>query len=190
MKQSKLFLCILAILLVKTVISQEGYKKYSPEEVTVSIEELKLYNSINEYRIRKNLSPIPLSKALCHVAQIHSKDLEIKLKRLTHGWSTCKYLANKSKTYPCMWEKPAELTSYKGTGYECAHGGEGNYVATAESSLISWQKSKPHNNVILNKDIWKNSKWQAIGVGIYGGYATIWFGEKKDIDGSPRTGTK
>lgn len=182
----KLLLFSVFIFYVTTIISQENFKKYNPKEITVSAEEFKLYNKINEYRKSKKLYPIPLSKALCHVAQLHSKDLEIKLKRLTHGWSTCNYSDNKSKTYPCMWGKPSELTSYKSTGFECAHGGEGNYIATAESSLTGWQKSKHHNDVILNKDIWKNSNWNAIGVGIYGGYATIWFGEEKDIDGSPK----
>jgi len=171
-------------------ISQYKIEVYNPEKSTISSEEYKLYTQINSYRKKNKLPAIPLSKALCHVAMVHSKDLELNLKKLTHGWSTCKYKDTQSKTYPCMWEKPSQLTTYKGTGYECAHGGEGKYVATAATSLKGWQNSKHHNNVILNKSIWKNSKWNAIGVGIYGGYSTIWFGEEEDIDGSPETKSK
>ncbi|MBG16548.1 MAG: S-layer protein [Crocinitomicaceae bacterium] len=166
-------------------ISQYTFEKYNSKETTISKEEHLLYELINQYRKQKRLPAIELSKALCHVAKLHAKDLELNLETLTHGWSTCKYKDNLAKTYPCMWEKPSELTSYQFTGYECAHGGEGNYVATAKTSLESWKSSVPHNNVIINKSIWKNTTWKAIGIGIYGGYATIWFGEEKDNDGSP-----
>ncbi len=178
------------LILSTSGISQYKYEKYNPEKATITKEEHLLYELINQYRKQKRLPPIELSKALCHVAKVHAKDLELNLKNLTHGWSTCKYKDNQSKTYPCMWEKPSELTSYNATGYECAHGGEGNYIATAISSLESWKSSTPHNNVIINKSIWKSSNWKAIGIGIYGGYSTIWFGEQTDTDGSPKIESK
>ncbi|HIN40323.1 MAG TPA: CAP domain-containing protein [Flavobacteriales bacterium] len=159
------------------------FKKYKPEEICVSAEELQLYDLLNEYRKKHSLPSISLSKALCYIAQIHAEDLELNVKALTHAWSTCKYNAQVSKTYGCMWDKPKELTTYKGTGYECAHGGTGDYKATAQSALEGWQNSKSHNDVILNKDIWKGDTWNAIGVGIYGSFATIWFGTQKDEDG-------
>jgi len=34
--------------------------------------------------------------------------------------------------------------------------------------------------MIINKYAWKRLKWNAMGVGIYGNYAVVWFGEKKD----------
>ena len=152
----------------------------------MSSDVMELYDMINTYRKKNRLPPIPLSKALCHVAQVHAEDMEYKLKKLTHAWSTCRYLDHLSKTYDCMWKKPQELTSYIGIGFECAHGGEGNYKATPKSSLVSWQTSRPHNNVILNKDMWKDYKWKAMGIGLSGGYATLWFGKETDLDGSPK----
>jgi len=161
-------------------------RPYIVDEVCITTEEYKLYELVMEYRKKYKLANIPLSKALCHVARIHTEDLEINLQELSHAWSICEYNNSNQETYYCMWDKPKELTSYNATGYEIAHGGVGGYIATAESSLNGWQHSKPHNNVILNKDIWRDDKWNAIGIGIYGGFATIWFGEKKDEDGKPK----
>ncbi len=146
----------------------------------LSGEERKLYNSIMEYRRANGLPTIPLSASLTFVAQMHCKDLVENIGYLTHAWSNCPYNAGDSETYPCMWEKPSELTKYKGYGYECAHGGSGGYIATAESSLNGWKSSKPHNAVILNQGIWNNHNWNAIGVGMLNGYAVIWFGEEID----------
>ena len=146
----------------------------------LSGEERKLYNNIMEYRRANGLPTIPLSASLTYVAQMHCKDLVENIGYLTHAWSNCPYNAGDSETYPCMWEKPSELTKYKGYGYECAHGGSGGYIATAESSLNSWKSSKPHNSVILNQGIWNNHNWNAIGVGMLNGYAVIWFGEEVD----------
>lgn len=165
--------------------TKSTFGKYIPEDICVSSEVMKLYNLLNEYRKKYRLPPIALSKALCHVAQKHAEDLELNVKKLTHAWSTCKYNGQLPKTYNCMWDKPIELTTYKSTGYECAHGGTGGYKATAQSSLESWKNSKSHNDIILNKDIWREDIWNAIGVGIYGGFATIWFGTEKDQDGTP-----
>ncbi len=162
------------------------YKKYKPDQLCISAEAMELYELVNAYRKKNKLPPIPLSKALCHVAQVHAEDMEYNMKKLTHAWSTCRYNDHVYKTYDCMWNKPQELTSYQGIGFECAHGGEGNYKATPLSSLVSWQTSRPHNNVILNKSTWKDYKWNSIGIGISGGYATLWFGKEKDKDGSPK----
>lgn len=147
---------------------------------TPSTEERKLYDLIMQYRKENGLSSIPLSRSLTYVAQTHVKDLVENIGHLTHAWSSCEYDAGNMKTYNCMWLKPRELTTYKGFGYECAHGGSGGYVATALSSLNSWKNSTAHNAVILNQGIWANMKWKAIGVGILNGYACIWFGEEFD----------
>jgi hypothetical protein len=80
-----------------------------------------------------------------------------------------------------MWKAPQRLgTLYPGNGYENAHGGSGGYQATAVSSLESWQGSSDHNAVILNQGMWRSTQWKALGIGIYGGYAVLWFGEEPD----------
>ncbi|SFE85967.1 Cysteine-rich secretory protein family protein [Thermoflexibacter ruber] len=146
----------------------------------LSKEEKKLYNLINEYRKQKNLKPIPLSRSLSFVARRHVVDLAENVKKLTHGWSNCAYDKDNPNTFePCMWGKPKALTGYQGDGYECAYGAFG-FEADAVGALESWKESKFHNEVIVNTGIWKRYQWNALGVGIYKGFAVIWFGEKID----------
>jgi len=176
----KYFLLIFFLILnTIKIFPQNTYKEHC-----VTDEEMALYNMINEYRKEKKLEPISLSKSLSFVAREHAIDLDKKVKKLTHGWSTCKYASENSKTYPCMWLKPSELTSYTAYGYECLYnissGG-----AKAKDALDTWKRSSPHNNVIVNKGIWQKYEWKAIGVGIYNNYAAIWFGDEVDNEGVP-----
>jgi hypothetical protein len=154
-----------------------SFQAFSQE---LSSEERKLYNLIMDYRKVNGLPSIPLSTSLTFVSKKHCEDLVENIGYLTHAWSDCPYDPKDRSTYECMWLKPSRLTKYKGYGYECAHGGSGGYIATAESSLNGWKNSNRHNDVILNQDIWENKKWNAIGVGILNNYAVIWFGEERD----------
>jgi len=38
---------------------------------------------------------------------------------------------------------------------------------------------------MINKGIWDDLVWNAVGVSICGGYSTLWFGEEPDPTGSP-----
>lgn len=150
-------------------------------------EELKLYNLIMEYRSDNDLPAIPFSKSLTFVAQTHAKDLVENNPDIgncnMHSWSnkgswtSCCYTSDHAKG-ECMWDKPRELTSYKGDGYEIVC--KATYFLDAIASLECWQSSSGHNDVILNQGIWKN-KWQAIGIGIYKGSASVWFGKEIDL---------
>jgi Ca2+-binding RTX toxin-like protein len=149
-------------------------------------EETKLYNLINEYRAQNGLAPIAASKALSTVANRHVQDLAENIGTLTHSWSDAAYDPSNPNTYSTMWKAPQRLnTGYFGYGYENAFGGTGNYLATAVDALQGWKNSPAHNGVILNQGIWQNLQWNALGVGIYKGYATIWFGEQPDPTGTP-----
>ena len=158
----------------------------------LSNEERELYNLINQYRNSKGLTNIPLSKSLTFVAQTHVKDLVNNSPNRgsncnMHSWSNkgnwtpCCYTSDHVRA-ECMWDKPSELTSYKGYGYEISHGAPGypNHVITAESALNGWKRSSGHNAVIINQGIWRGANWQAIGVGIYKNYAVVWFGKERD----------
>ena len=144
--------------------------------------EQELYDLIMAYRKSKKLSMIPLSPSLTIVAQTHSKDLSVnrpdKGDCNAHSWSkngkwtSCCYTSDHAKA-SCMWDKPKELSKYKYPGYEISCVGTGEL--SPEEALKTWKASKAHNNVILNGDIW-DTKWEAIGIGMYGGYATVWFG--------------
>jgi hypothetical protein len=147
-------------------------------------EESKLYQLVNQYRVRNKLPQIPLSKSLTLVANRHARDLAENIGYLTHGWSDCPYDPNDSNTWHCMWNAPQRLrTAYPGRGYENGYGSpQGN--VTAVSALESWKKSNLHNAVILNQGIWRNNRWKALGVGIYKGFCMLWFGEETEPTGA------
>jgi uncharacterized protein YkwD len=162
------------------------------QEVACTAEELKLYEMLNEYRSRLKLPRVPLSPALCVVAQTHARDLAenhpYDYRCNLHSWSSkgpwtpCCYTQGQEQAL-CMWKKPAELTDYKGYGYEIAYWNNLHYddpAGIAYDALKAWKKSRAHHAVIINKDIWKQFSWKAMGVGIYKGYVLVWFGTEPD----------
>ena len=82
-----------------------------------------------------------------------------------------------------MWDKPKELTSYTANAYEIAASASENIDPA--KALLLWKGSKHHNNVILNKSIWARMEWKAIGIGVRGKYAVVWFGNEPDPDAEP-----
>lgn len=162
--------------------------KQQPEEIELTVDEQKLYRMIMDYRKQKALPVIPLSKSLSYVAKVHVIDLEnnftpggeCNLHSWSEGgrWSPVCYTPD-HKNAELMWNKPGELTNYKGNGYEISAGAS-NYKIEAATALRLWQNSTGHNNVIINGDIWNNVVWKAIGIGMYRGYACVWFGKEPD----------
>lgn len=158
-------------------------------------EEIKLYNLVNEYRAQNGLPPIAASKALTTVANRHVQDvaenlqiIDINDPRNPHSWSDAPYDPNNPNTYPSVWTAPQRLnTGYSGYGYENFFRTTAPSV-TAEQALEGWKNSPAHNAAILNQGIWQNSNWNALGVGIYKGYAALWFGEEVDPTGTPSSG--
>ncbi|MEM9219384.1 MAG: CAP domain-containing protein [Cyanobacteria bacterium P01_F01_bin.150] len=154
-----------------------------------SAEEADLYRLINQYRADNGLPPIAASKSLSTVANRHVLDLQENIGSITHGWSDAEYDATDSSTWPAMWEAPQRLnTAYEDFGFENAFYSSAG--ATAEDAFRSWRESDGHNAVILNQDIWSNSEWNALGVGIYGDYAVMWVGEASDPARAPKGSTR
>lgn len=167
-------------------------------KTTVSVDELKLYELIMDYRASKGLKRIPLSNSLTVVAQTHCKDLEANKPDSNdcnaHSWSnkgkwsSCCYTAD-HKQAQCMWDKPKELTTYPGYGFEIGCGSSkaiyNDFKMTPKYALDSWKGSYHHNKVMINEGIWKDMKWNAIGVGIHNGFAMVWFGQESDPEGTP-----
>lgn len=171
--------------------SDSGFKK---AVVMLSEDEQALYHLITEYRKIYNLPPIPLSKSLTYVAQQHAYDFvennpETNVCNL-HSWSNqgkwkgCCYKPSGSNA-SCMWDKPKELTNYIGRGYEISCSVEDPYVMTPDKALKLWKSSPGHLQVIVNKGDWRQVKWNAMGIGMYKGYACVWFGQEVDKDGEP-----
>lgn len=169
----------------------------SIDQICVSKEETKLYDLINDYRSSQGLEQIPLSVNLTLVAKAHSADLyynnpDDDYLCNMHSWSdkgeweACCYTSDHANA-ECMWDKPGELTSYEGDGYEIAFfiSPVTADISMAHEALESWKLSPGHNNTIINAGIFRNAEWNAIGVGIYEEYVTVWFGEKHDKDGEP-----
>lgn len=159
--------------------------------VCLSSTEEALMRQVNEYRRQKGLEDVPLSKSLTYVAQMHVWDLaehNPHSRRCNlHSWSNkgtwsgCCYTEDHARA-ACMWNKPAELTNYKGKGYEIAYWTDEPVSGDtyAYKALKGWKQSPGHNMVIVNSGKWKKVKWNAMGVGVYKGYAVVWFGELED----------
>ncbi|MCF8342445.1 MAG: hypothetical protein K9I82_15825 [Chitinophagaceae bacterium] len=157
----------------------------------LSEEERKLYDMIMEYRKEYRLPTIPLSPSLTFVAQTHVKDLYLNSPDVgfcnLHSWSSkgkwtpCCYTDNHSQA-ECVWLKPRELTTYKGYGYEISYFtyNDDDDGLMAQRALRAWKNSPGHNNTIINESIWKDNEWKAIGIGIFNGYAVVWFGEESE----------
>ncbi|CAD5374668.1 hypothetical protein RA210_U610001 [Rubrivivax sp. A210] len=79
-----------------------------------------------------------------------------------------------------MWTKPREISdgAYQGFGYEISYGSSGQ--VTPDDALRAWKRSQGHHEVIVNKGIWFNARWHAMGVAVTGGYALVWFGKEAD----------
>lgn len=161
-------------------------------------EEQQLYKLIMDYRADQGLAPIPLSNELVKVAHLHAQDLNKNFDPSNancnaHSWSEstlwepCCY-DSKHSNPACMWDKPRELTMYEGNGYEIVVRGTrsgDHYQIKPKDALESWKTSSSHNQVILNKGVWKDLTWNAVGVAIEGNYASVWFGEDTDAQGAP-----
>ena len=155
-------------------------KKCPGDEISPA--EKELFRMINEYRAQNNLPPVTLSEPLSFVANRHILDLTMNVKYFTHGWSNCPYDIKSEKTWNCLFESPQRLrTNYKGQGFENLYRNiNGN--ATPALALDAWKKSPMHNNLILNLDVWKDTKFDAFGLAVSGNYAAIWFGSNGDQD--------
>ena len=192
---------ILIIIILLCLMSSVNFAQTNANKkinVCVSANEMELYRLINNYRKQYHLKGIPLSASLCYVAQTHAKDVCINKPDVEpcnlHSWS------NKGNWLPVcytddhqqangMWMKPKELTNYTGNGYEIAFtvmkSDDENYITTAAEALEGWKKSSGHNAVIINQSIWSDNTWNAIGIGIYKGFAMVWFGTEKDEETIP-----
>ncbi|HEY5823681.1 MAG TPA: CAP domain-containing protein [Cyclobacteriaceae bacterium] len=176
-------------LLFCLVFGAFGHYPPPAEEVCLSAEEKKLYDLIMVYRKSKKLSPIPYSAKLTKVAQTHARDLEENFDYEDSGecnphswsdkgqWSSCCYTSD-HKQAKCMWQKPKEIADYSGNGYEIAYFSSAG--ANAQEGLDGWKKSQGHNPLLINTGTWAKVNWKGIGIGIYGKYGVVWFGEEAD----------
>ncbi|MBF2047872.1 MAG: CAP domain-containing protein [Elainella sp. C42_A2020_010] len=143
------------------------------------LEEARLHELVNQYRAEQGLPPIPRSPSLDLLANRHVLDIALNIGQLTHSWSDCDYNPSDLRTLNCSSRAAQRLgTAYPGKVYENAHYNARG--ATAASALRGWQNSPSHNALLLNLNNWRNSRWRAMGIGIYRQYAVLWVGEERD----------
>jgi hypothetical protein len=160
----------------------------------VSSEALTLCQLVNQYREQNGLPAVPLSVALMAVAGYHVGDLTAHPSIVSatcelHSWSTgsslwtgCCYTADDSQAM-CMWEKPQQITASWGSGEAyTAYGYEDASEGTDAATVLGiWKADPAHNDVILNQGMWASrAPWPAMGCGMQGGYAALWFGDAAD----------
>jgi uncharacterized protein YkwD len=192
-----LAVCLVLVLFSAKAVAQKEIVVKQLPEICLSPTEIELYKLINEYRAQKGLPAVKLSASLSFVARTHAKDQSDNFKdggrcnmhswSKSATWSSCCYSPD-HKRAKCMWDKPRELTNYQADGFEISFYSTYPYSSPevfARDILNGWKKSPGHNDVIMNKRIWKNMKWQAIGIGINGDYADVWFGAAEDSAGEP-----
>lgn len=161
----------------------------APPAGEFTAESIELCGVINTYRQQSGLPPVPVSTTLMRVATGHAGDL-VRHPEVTqppcnlHSWSAdgpwgaCCYTEDHARAQ-CMWDKPREFSagSYAGDGFEIAAFGH----ITPQQALQLWQSSAPHHEVMLNRGLWSDlSPWPAMGCGLQGSYAVVWFGSQPD----------
>lgn len=149
-------------------------------------------DAVNHYRTSKGLAPLPLSTSLTRVAQAHLADLEANYRRGGRcnmhswsnrgNWSACCYTPDHAEA-SCMWDKPKEISGglYQSPGYEIvAHYSDRISPAMA---VELWRESAAHDAIVLNRGMWADNTWRAMGAAIGRHYAVVWFGESTDPAG-------
>jgi hypothetical protein len=166
------------------------------QEAPLTAQEKALADQINKIRLDSGQPPVEVAQSLTKVARLHVGDLNANHPDTgedgrgedcnLHSWS------NRGAWQPVcytddhayqtlMWSKPRELSSYTGNGYEIASYYSGGM--TPEQAVASWKGSPDHLAVIVSSGDWASHPWKAMGVGISGGYACVWFGEIVDPAG-------
>jgi uncharacterized protein YkwD len=155
---------------------------------------MELYNEIMRSRASRGLPKIPLCGHLNTVAAMHVADMQAHLKAMgprcnLHSWSSksdgrwtpCCFTGQPGRPAEsaCMWNKPRELSGYKGNGFEISHVMNGGPASpkSAVQGPFGWMNSPPHRDVMLNAGPWRD-RWGAVGVGISQNYAVAWFGKE------------
>lgn len=188
----------------RTALAERTSREISPADIerAKSLQDpAALAELVNAYRVKNGLPPVPLSPLLNKVAEAHVADMaslpegglsvlettdpETGQECSPHSWS-----AKGSWTPVCytadgrhalaMYSKPREITggAYSAIGFEIAS--FDTIAITPAIAIETWQKSPGHRTVILEQGAWDGSNWQAMGVGIGGHFAFVWFGKEPD----------
>lgn len=164
-----------------------------PQNFCLSDEEAQLFRMINDFRISKGLEPLVLSKSLSYVAQLHVKDLQMNHPYGPdcnhHSWSDrgnwTPFCYPKDQTRKkSVWDKPKELTRYPSVAYEVVYWE--NSAAFTDQIMENWKSTPQSANLILSEGKWSRNHWKVVGISIFKGFASAWFGESSDPEGETK----
>jgi hypothetical protein len=150
-------------------------------------EEIRLFNKINEYRVKNGKTALSYCDSLSYVAETHSIDMyfhfDIDNPCSLHTWSFSKFWTGgcipegKNDQWHIMYNKPKELLGMKARGYEISYMLQPkDFKITPKDAFDGWIASTPHRNVILEKG-W-DRPFVRMGVSIYKGIANVWFAQE------------
>jgi hypothetical protein len=161
-------------------------------DICLTKEEYRLYSIINDYRTKQGLAIVPISRSLCYVAKVHARDLFFNRPDTSFcslnswsdkgQWTACchsRYTPNPA----CIVNKPTELTKYPGEGHELCYWD--SEELQPDTVFNFWLSIEPARELLLNQKKWSYFKWNAMGIGLYKGYASVWVGEAPDTIPEP-----
>jgi hypothetical protein len=166
--------------------------KAIPGNYCLTREEYRLYQLINDFRKANGLQVIPISKSLSYVARMHVLDLTQN--RPDTSFCSLSSWSDKGPWQPCCHSritpnplcilgKPAELSAYSGEGHELCYWD--NLQVRPDSVIAFFSGLKQSRDLLTNQSKWSYFSWKAVGVAIYGHYASVWFGELPDSEREP-----
>ncbi|GAM10706.1 hypothetical protein OR1_02999 [Geobacter sp. OR-1] len=193
---SVLFIAAFSVTAIKPACA--GPTAASPEPTPgkcLSKDEAELAAKINKLRVDNKLPPLPVSKSLYTVAKWHVIDLALFAPHENktdssgkpcdlHSWSDkgagrgewkplC-YTADHKYALD-MFKKPHEIVNYMANGYENIYWTS----APLNPAMVmnGWENKKDEKDIILQQGNFRRNRWTSMGIGIYGNYASVWFGE-------------
>ena len=180
------------------IVSRLGTERFDWEADTSDLARLTrpeaaLADAIDTYRASHGLQPIPRSAALTRVAKTHVRDLQrhtptqpCNLHSWSNdgSWSPVCYTSDHAQAAG-MRSKPLEIADYSSAGYEIALTWVDAANRPASDLLGVWRGSPQHDATIREIGVWAGRRFEAMGVGVFGDYAVVWFGESRDPAGEP-----
>jgi hypothetical protein len=163
--------------------------------ICLNAEEASLVQLVNAYRAQNGKPALPATRWLSTTGQYKVWDRianhAVGGNCNSHSWSGAMPALWQAVCYTPdhaqaaqMWAKPRQisLNVYTGNGFE--NTADSGAPMTAAQALSQWQSSPAHRDVILNQGSWAGVTFRAMGVGIVGNYAVIWFGDANDPGGA------
>ncbi len=153
-----------------------------------SDEAKELVDLLNTWIKDNGENKVKLAPSLCIVGDAHATDLvenspnegDCSVFSWSDGgdWTAC-CRDGTEEDASCTWNKPGEITGYPVNGYEvvATSGGDTSTPSEAFSILIG---SEEIADMMLTTGDWNRYDWRALGAGLNGKYASVWFGEERD----------